>query len=69
MPCGRTFGHGLAIFCGGISESINRFLKHGNHEHSNRGGGGFQGDGVDEVSGRKWSAILREASVQVQRMT
>ena len=31
---------GLAMFCGDISESINRFLKHGHNEHSNRGGGG-----------------------------
>ena len=29
---------GLAMFY--ISESINRFLKHGHNEHSNRGGGG-----------------------------
>ena len=27
---------GLAMFCGDISESINRFLKHGHNEHSNR---------------------------------
>ena len=31
---------GLAMFSGDISESINRFLKHGHNEHSNRGGGG-----------------------------
>ena len=31
---------GLAMFCGDISESINRFLKHGHNKHSNRGGGG-----------------------------
>ena len=29
---------GLAMFSGDISESINRFLKHGHTEHSNRGG-------------------------------
>ena len=35
---------GLAMFCGDISESINRFLKHGHNEHSNRGRGGcFKG--------------------------
>ena len=28
---------GLAMFSGDISESINRFLKHGHNEHSNRG--------------------------------
>ena len=33
------------------------------------GGGGFHGDGVDEVSGRKWSAIQREVSVQAKCMT
>ena len=31
---------GLAIFCGVISESINRILKHGHNEHNNRGRGG-----------------------------
>ena len=31
---------GLAMFTGDISESINRFLKHGHNEHSNPGGGG-----------------------------
>ena len=29
---------GLAMFSGDISESINRFLKHGHNEHSNQGG-------------------------------
>ena len=33
---------GLAMFCGDISESINRFLKHGHNEHSYRGGGGVR---------------------------
>ena len=62
---------GLAMFSGDISESINRFLKHGHNEHSNRGraGGGCRVDGVDEVSGRQWSAIHREANVQAQCMT
>ena len=56
---------GLAMFSGDISESINRFLKHGHNEHSNRGGGGgCRVEGVDEVSGRQWSAIPREANVQ-----
>ena len=46
---------GWAMFCGDISESINRFLKHGHNEHGNSGGGGgCQEEGVDEVSGRKW---------------
>ena len=31
---------GPAMFFGDVSESINRFLKHGHNEHSNRGGGG-----------------------------
>ena len=31
---------GLAMFWGDISQSINRFLKHGHNEHRNRGGGG-----------------------------
>ena len=31
------------MFSGDISESINRFLKHGHNEHSNRGGGGRGG--------------------------
>ena len=31
---------GLAMFSGDISESINRFPKHGHNEHSKRGGGG-----------------------------
>ena len=63
---------GLAMFSGDISESINRFLKHGHNEHSNRGGGGGGGcrvEGVGEVSGRQWSAIHREANVQAQCMT
>ena len=60
---------GLAMFCGDISESINRFLKHGHNEHTNRGGGGCRVEGVDEVSGRKLSAIHREANVQAQCMT
>ena len=61
---------GLAIFLADISESINRFLKHGHHEHSNRGGGGdCRVEGVDEVSGCQWSAIHREANVQAQCMT
>ena len=34
---------GLAMFSGDISESINRFVKHGHNEHSNRGGGGAVG--------------------------
>ena len=34
---------GLAMFSGDNSESINRFLKHGHNEHSNRGGGGVVG--------------------------
>ena len=52
-------------------ESINRFLKHGDNEHTNRGGGGGAVglQGVDEVSGRQLSAIHREANVQVQCMT
>ena len=33
------------------------------------GGGGLSGGGVDEVSGRLWSAIHREANVQAQCMT
>ena len=61
---------GLAMFCGDISQSINRFGKHGHNEHSHRGGGGgCQVEGVDEVSGSKWSAIHREAGVQAQCMT
>ena len=36
---------GLAMFPGDISKSINRFLKHGHNEHSNRGGGGLPGGG------------------------
>ena len=60
---------GLAMFSGDISESINRFLKHGHNEHSNRGGGACRVEGVDEVSGRQLSAIHREANVQEQCMT
>ena len=33
------------------------------------GGGSCQVEGVDEVSGRQWSAIHREANVQAQCMT
>ena len=33
------------------------------------GGGGCRVEGVDEVSGRHWSAIHREANVQAQCMT
>ena len=33
------------------------------------GGGGCHVEGVDEVSGRKWSAIYREAGVQAKCMT
>ena len=60
---------GLAMFSGDISESINRFLKHGPNEHSNRGGEGCKVEGENEVEGRKWSAINREAGVQAQCMT
>ena len=35
----QPFGFGLAMFSGDNLESINRFLKHGHNEHSNRGGG------------------------------
>ena len=59
---------GLAMFSGDISESINRFLKHGQIERSNRGGG-CRVEGVDEVAGRHWSAIHRGANVQAQCMT
>ena len=58
---------GLAILSGDISESINPFMKHGQNEHSNRGG--CRVEGVDEVSGRRLSAIHREADVQAQCMT
>ena len=34
---------GLAMFSGDISESVNRFLKHGHNEHTHRGGGGLSG--------------------------
>ena len=64
---------GLAMLSGDISESINCFLKHSHNEHNNRGGGGggrgCRVEGVDEVSGRQWSAIHREANVQAQCMT
>ena len=60
---------GVALFSGDISESIDRFVKNGYNEHSNRGGGGCRVEGVDEVSGRQWSAIQREANVQAQCMT
>ena len=33
------------------------------------GGGGCQVEGVDELSGRQWSAIHREANVQAQCKT
>ena len=60
---------GLAMFSGDISESINRFLKHGDNEHSNPGGGGgYRVEAVDEVSGHKWLGIHREAGVQAQCM-
>ena len=36
---------GLAMFPGDVSASINRFLKHGHNEHSNREGGGLSGGG------------------------
>ena len=36
---------GLAMFSGDISESINRFVKHGHNEHNKRGGGGLSGRG------------------------
>ena len=55
---------GLAMLSGDISESINRFLKHGHNEHSNRGGvEACRVEGVDQLSGRQWSA-----NVQVQCM-
>ena len=61
---------GMAMYSGDISESFNRFLKHGHNEHSNRGGGGgCRLEGVDEMSRRQWSAIHREANVQAQCMT
>ena len=42
---------GLAMFSGDISENINRFLKHGHNEHSDRGGW-RRVEGLDDVSGR-----------------
>ena len=36
---------GRAMFSSDISESINRSLKQGHNEHSNRGGGGLSGGG------------------------
>ena len=60
---------GMAMFSGDISESINRFLKHGHNEHSNVEGGGCRVEGVDEVSGRQWSAIHSEANVQAEGIT
>ena len=61
---------GLAMLSRDISESMNRFLKHGHNEHSNRGGGGAgRVEGMDEVSGRHCSAIHREANVQAECMT
>ena len=36
----QPFGFGLAMFSGDNLESINRFLKHGHNEQSNRRGGG-----------------------------
>ena len=61
----------LAMLSGDISKRINRFLKHGHNEYSNpgRGGGGCRVEGVDEVSGRQWSAIHGEANVQAQCRT
>ena len=61
---------GWAMFSGDILESINCFLKDHHNEHINRGGGGScRVEGVDEVSGRQWLAIHREANVQAQFMT
>ena len=60
---------GLTMFSGDISDSINRFLKHGHNEHSNGGGGDCRVGGVDKVSGRQLSAIHREPNVQAQCMT
>ena len=58
---------GPAMFSGHISESINRFLKHGHNEHSNRGGGA--------VGWRGWTRCRvlnsrphREANVLAQCM-
>ena len=46
----------LAMFSGDISESINRFLKHGHNEHSNRGGGVLSGGGGGRLVG---SSVVR----------
>ena len=62
-PCG------MAMFCDDISQNIHRYMKYGHNEHNNRGWGGCLVEGVDEVSGSKWSAIHREAGVQAQCMT
>ena len=54
---------GLAMLCGGHNEQINVW----------GGGGGVGGvrqvEGTDELLGRKWLGIHREASVQAQCMT
>ena len=44
---------GLAMFSRDISESINRFLKHGHNEHNNwrGGGGGLSGGGAGRGAG------------------
>ena len=36
----KIWPFGLAMFCGDIAKSINRFLKHGHNKHNNRGSRG-----------------------------
>ena len=61
---------GLAMFSSDISESINRFLKHGQNEHSNGGGGGgLSGEGGGRGVGSSIVGFHRKANVQAQCMT
>ena len=70
MPCRRTLGH-LGWPCSWVTlQKASTVRKHSHNEHNNRGwGGGCQVEGVDEVSGCKWSAIHKAAGVQAQCMT
>jgi hypothetical protein len=47
----HIYPFGLALFCNDVIESLNRFLKLAYTEHSSRGGGVLEDDGVDAPTG------------------
>ena len=62
----NIFPYGLAMFCGDIVESLNRLLKKAYTGHSNRGGGGGHGTGLQPGSRRLRKSVGSQARVLLQ---